>query len=343
MSRTAYNSHGMKINEVSIFTDSFYSALPEGIAAPYKLKLFRSVLIKNIVGYLEAVEKQLPQLHISPLIEKYANIDSDRNFSPSIYTYFTKLVDACRSKDISNIVTAVHYLNILTEDDIYDATLSISTILTEYWENDYVNLIRQFHIPKAGVERTLVLPILNPAFKDVVQTVYEVLDLIKEADTDFYKEFETLVTRIKIFNGKGLSGSSSASVFGVIYTNLPPKNENSIVHFAEHIIHEASHLSLEVLHGFDTLITNNPSDTYKSPIRTDPRPMIGVFHATFVLARLIRLFKRLKQQSGSNIYDEKLEKFIFQFDEGFDTISKHALFTLNGRNIFDSLQITVES
>lgn len=144
------------------------------------------------------------------------------------------------------------------------------------------------------------------------------------------------MTRLKLFNGKAIRGATSASVFGAIYLRLPASDENMDIYFAEHIINETSHLHLDILLAFDQIVLNEDTEKFQAPIRVDPRPMFGIFHATFVLSRMVRLFQRLLKDKFQPEYGQKLDMFKKQFYQGLETIDKHAILTENGKKIKDS-------
>ncbi len=58
------------------------------------------------------------------------------------------------------------------------------------------------------------------------------------------------------------------------------------MYFLDHITHETSHLVLHTLMNVDPLITNGHAQRFDAPIRPDPRPLYGIYHATFVLSRI---------------------------------------------------------
>ncbi len=64
----------------------------------------------------------------------------------------------------------------------------------------------------------------------------------------------------------------------------------------ESLAHETAHALLFGLPLGADLTTNDPGERYALPLRLDPRPIEGIVHATYVLARMIYA---LDQISGS--------------------------------------------
>lgn len=315
--------------------NNFYSASPAGEKAALLFHEYRKLLQTNMLGYLRSIQISLG-LDISLLIQKYEKLDTSQKFSPAIFHLFSKLNHSANQGEVPAIIDVLHQLNILEEREILNSEFRFSTILTESWETDFVNKIRSEHIPSKSGEKTLVLPILSPVLSTYQGLFSNLKAQLKQIDFDFYQELESYVTRVKLFNGKALKAATSASVFGAIYLKLPPVTENSEAYFADHIIHETSHLHLDILLAFDKIILNEEAEKFQAPIRIDPRPMFGIFHATFVLSRMVRLFQRIIKDTPKQDYIDRLDTFRSQFDMGLTTIEKHAILTENGQIIKSS-------
>jgi hypothetical protein len=92
-----------------------------------------------------------------------------------------------------------------------------------------------------------------------------------------------------------LGGSSIFYLWGatfIVFNQTPTRLE-----LAEALAHEAAHLLLFGCSLGKPLVSNDAQVRYASPLRDDPRPMDGLVHAAFVLARLTWLMQRL-QDSG---------------------------------------------
>lgn len=324
-----------------VLEDKHFTALPAGSNAAFISFQFRQLLVQNLIGYLNSIQSSLG-LDIDFIIKKYEKINIAKNFSPAIYTLFSRLVKCCLAGDVPPIIDVVHQLSILSEQDIFDSNFRTSTILTETWETDFINKIRNEPIPNKNDEKTIVLPIINPNLSEFTTVVGNVFEQVKKLDFEFYQEIESYVTRLKLFNGKGITASTTSSAFGAIYLNMPKNGEDKLVYFAEHIIHETSHLNLEILFAFDKIVLNKETEKFKSPLRIDPRPMLGIFHATFVLSRMVRLFQRIDKYFPKKEYAEKIQIFRKQFNEGLEVVDKYALLTEKGLLIKSSFIETAE-
>lgn len=106
----------------------------------------------------------------------------------------------------------------------------------------------------------------------------------------------------------------------------------------ESLTHETAHA---LLFGFtlgENLTLNDPAERYASPLRRDPRPMEGIVHATFVLARMIHALDLLAQSDclGSPeraLVNERRACHLRGYRAGLETVMAHATFTTEGDRI----------
>jgi len=95
-------------------------------------------------------------------------------------------------------------------------------------------------------------------------------------------------------------GASSYMMWGAILLNA--RGQKSVLDSAQALAHESGH---NLLFGFSAsgpLVENADDELFSSPLRADPRPMDGVFHATYVVARMHQTLSRLL---GSGALDEE--------------------------------------
>ena len=133
-------------------------------------------------------------------------------------------------------------------------------------------------------------------------------------------------------------GASSFHLWGSILVNT--EAHPSRLRLAEVLAHESGHA---LLHGATIgrpLVTNSPEELYTSPLRYDPRPMEGLAHATYVLARMHYTMSALRA-SGELTPDEEqaaaqsLEYYAACYAEGLETVQRHAQFSEVGAQLFD--------
>ncbi len=154
---------------------------------------------------------------------------------------------------------------------------------------------------------------------------------------NFYKEHENLVNSLILFDGDHISSGSTFSLGKCAYLKSVKKfNKRNIFIFIDRIIHETAHLFLHFLSKDDPFVINPPEKLFKSPFRDDGRPMIGIFHAHFVLFRLIMAFSvsPLRNELKDTGIEESLLKYRAAFEDTKAILLCHGEFTELGQNIF---------
>ena len=86
-------------------------------------------------------------------------------------------------------------------------------------------------------------------------------------------------------------GASCYMMWGAVLLNA--RGQKNVLDTAQALAHESGH---NLLFGFSSsgpLVDNPDDELFSSPLRKDPRPMDGVFHATYVVARMHQTLVRL--------------------------------------------------
>jgi hypothetical protein len=191
-------------------------------------------------------------------------------------------------------------------------------------------------------------PVLAPpkqAEWDLFQrNVAAALSLIEETDGGLASEFYALVTQIvgmgapQKSDGYGYAGDSSFMLWGAIMLSI--RQHNTVLDMIAGLIHEAAHLLLFGLSVDNPFVENAVHERFSSPLRIDPRPMDGVFHATFVCARMHYAFARLLRASAT--LSQPLETALIErrvadcrsgFFDGYETVQRFGRLTANGQVI----------
>jgi hypothetical protein len=112
---------------------------------------------------------------------------------------------------------------------------------------------------------------------------------LKESIPELAKEFEAIIRSVILVKGDEkmsyqFAGGSSYMLWGALFINADFYASDILM--IEAIAHESAH---SLLFGFsidEGLVLNPDEELYSSPLREDPRPMDGIYHATFVSARM---------------------------------------------------------
>lgn len=174
---------------------------------------------------------------------------------------------------------------------------------------------------------------------------------IKDVDFESYKEIRALVSDVFLISSNNIHAGSSFKTFGTILLRELKENQNWTTYY-EHIIHEAAHLHLYSVWANHSIIENDNQELYSSPVRKEGRPLSGIYHAMFVLSRIIRSISRFRKNKKYEDYHDNFtaeynnESGISIEDKFYDTcktIEKYAQLTDIGQAIFSSCKSTVSN
>lgn len=133
-------------------------------------------------------------------------------------------------------------------------------------------------------------------------------------------------------------GGSHYQLWGALFLNI--ERHASVAALIEALAHECAHSLLFGLSADEMLVENGDDELFASPLRPDPRPMDGIFHATFVAARMHYAMARLAE---SDFADEETASYArdaairdrASFESGHDIVRRYARLTVTGRAIMD--------
>ena len=160
----------------------------------------------------------------------------------------------------------------------------------------------------------------------------EAIAVISRVDPGIHDEIEAFLACIylAIANkdplAKRFGGVTSLQVWGASFVNVEfYKTRWDAVQF---LVHEITHSLLLGLSCDQPLVRNSPDESYKSPLRADPRPMDGTFHATLVCARLAAFNRAwldcgLVEEDDRDRTEAAIEKNSRSFRDGLVVVNQH--------------------
>jgi HEXXH motif-containing protein len=171
------------------------------------------------------------------------------------------------------------------------------------------------------------------------------MDLLREAAPELHQEIEIIVRDIILSRPDGTnlinySGASSFALWGGLTINAETQREWAQLY--RQIVHEAGHNLLFGIARDQPLVMDDPSERRPSPIRADPRPMDGIFHAAFVSAREAYAFEALLSRHDETsclssedavILDDLLELSVLAFWNAVETLREEARLTALGEAV----------
>jgi HEXXH motif-containing protein len=183
-------------------------------------------------------------------------------------------------------------------------------------------------------------PEMVEAFRDRLSAGFGLLD---RAVPELAAEVRALVHEILLATGSGsgeeFDGASFYQLWGLLMLN--PRYHKTPVAVAEVLAHESAH---SLLFGFtidEPLVFNPDAELYPSPLRRDPRPMDGIYHATFVSARMCWAMRRIAADRGLTgeeraAAEAAAARDVRNFALGDSVIAEHGRLSETGAALMDA-------
>jgi len=192
-----------------------------------------------------------------------------------------------------------------------------------------------------------IFPASQDDFDRAEQLINEALDLLETESPALFEEIKALLRRVMLGSGPSetglhtFDGASAPGLWGAIVLNaVEPKD---VVDMVQTLAHESCH---NLLFGYcidDRFVNNSDDEHHSSPLRIDPRPLDGIYHATFVLARMhyavatIALSPKLSPELQQKAQHE-MEHRKIGFYDGLSTLKKYADTTQQGKALIDAAE-----
>lgn len=166
-----------------------------------------------------------------------------------------------------------------------------------------------------------------------------VMDLLQQAAPEFVAELTALISELILVVGPKdarvhFDGGSSYQLWGALFLNAV--RHKTRIDVIDSLAHESAHSRLFGLCVEEAPVRNADDELHPSPLRPEPRPMDGVYHATFVSARMHWAMSRLI--ASGLLSEEELTIAVKardddrrNFERGYDTVAAHARLTDTGR------------
>ena len=153
------------------------------------------------------------------------------------------------------------------------------------------------------------IPALEPKPEDFAaasERIAQAMNLLDRGFPEMADEIRELLFEVVVAAGPTepgtmtFDGSSSYMLWGAIMLNAV--GQTSVLDTAQALAHESGHNLLfgQCVNG--SLVENDDAEEFTHPLRQDPRPMDGVFHAAYVIARMHQTVERLME---SGVLDEE--------------------------------------
>lgn len=126
--------------------------------------------------------------------------------------------------------------------------------------------------------------------------------------------------------------ASYREYLGAMYLTLHPSQDT----MTEAIIHEFQHNKLNLLSWHDALLENGSTFAYRSPVRPDIRPLIGILLAAHAFVPVAELYYR-RWLAGERSVRQRLDTVIALNQDALEVLTAHGQLTPLGRRVLMDL------
>ena len=288
---------------------------------------------QHVAGSLASVADALaPALPDSrPVLDRLTRALRDGPVRPSVVALYSDIVLAISDEDQAALATALARAAAL-DDPASAAPCRAVTLRDDDIGPGLAESYRRHADDDPEVALDLA-PADPAAMAGATRTLAETMGLIAAADPELSGELAALVREVVFAgnagNGPDFGGATTFYLWGASVINI--EGAADPLSLAEALVHEAAHTRLLGESLGRPLATNPAAERYASPLRPDPRPMEGIVHANFVVARLHHLAGRLFTGSAR---DARLAENRERFLAGDEIIMRHATLTPTGTAIY---------
>jgi hypothetical protein len=257
---------------------------------------------------------------------------------PAVFGVYTDMVEKLLSNDLAMLEALSR--RFLDLDPIGDGTRIVSLTDEDLGAGQaecYARLVDDDPDRRYSIQ-----PLGKGQFQAARSRVSSALTLLDDGVPELAEEIRGLVRElVLVSDGNGneprsFDGASTFYLWGAVLLNV---GDATRLDLAQQIAHEAAHLLLFGLMMGQPLTENDLEERYTSPLRQDPRPMEGVVHAAYVVARMSYALERLVNSGMLSTEEQERARTDLQThsDRFFDTlpiIRRHARFRPEGDTIF---------
>ncbi|MQA87280.1 MAG: hypothetical protein GEV03_22295 [Streptosporangiales bacterium] len=321
---------------VTLSEPDLCDARPNGANAASLHRHLRERLGDSTVALLNSASAGLGT-DLASLNKRCAQLDLSRALSPAVFIAHYALLDAITRNDSDAVRASIASLSAFGTHDWYAPGRTVDTVGATSWEESVLARLRAHPVPDRFGRMTVIDPLSDDALAGYRADVDEALALIEAADPQMRTEVDEFVRHVCLSRGSGITGATSLQFFGAVFLREPYPEYHRVMYFFEHLVHETSHLRLNVVQTADPLVLNPPDELHRSPLRRDPRPVMGIFHAQFVLSRLVHIYRRAIPLVDAPIFADHAKTIEDKFQRGIGTLNEVGSFTETGRKLLDSM------
>lgn len=309
--------------------------------------------LRESVEYIaEAVERGIEDAEngdvrtaLAELHEIVSAIPAAHRYSPAAFGYYYELAFALTENDLEAARVAAAQLSRCVSNDGGSECVQIFN-LGQHKDRDAMYLRRL-----GGLEGASFNAPPDSAAADFAPRLEGARRLLQRCAPELLDEIDVIVREIVLAVGRPeekiqFDGGSVYQLWGMLFLN--PAFHPTPIALAEVLAHESGH-SILFGHTYDEPLVYNPdTDLFPSPLRLDPRPMDGIYHATYVSARMHWTMSRIANDRSATAEErdaarKAAEADMANFTAGIGVIDAHGQLSAAGRALIEEARTYMKS
>ncbi|VVD74506.1 hypothetical protein PIN31009_00794 [Pandoraea iniqua] len=178
-----------------------------------------------------------------------------------------------------------------------------------------------------------------------MHTLDDCLRRLRSIDPVLHGEVAEIVNEIYLFEATTchsrdtLYAGSDFHRLGCLYVNAVATSKPAWF-WLDKLVRESAHQVMLSLMIHDEFVLNDDSERYTSPLRKEPRTVTGIYHAMFVVYRIVHCFRRaLATQTLTDAERSYIADSITQYERKFSdahrVLIEHGKLTAGARHMLD--------
>lgn len=315
----------------------YFSALPDKGGGTYLKELLNTQLKESLLHITDVCSEVIPEPSLLK-IRTYLDQDfKEGQFSPFLYYLNENLISLIELNKKQAVIKSFQDLESEISLPHMPKILDYSSL--SIWQKRIFQKVSEFELPN----KPIIKPSRKTEFLKTSSLIESTEFLLKKYAKNLWGEAKTLLACYLIFDSDYLIAGSSQLMLGLMYVrdDFVSSQEEMIAT----IVHEAAHMYLFSLSFIDPLLKNSFDERYEAPLRKDKRPLIGIYHATFVISRILYVFQLLLEKKAPevnlDIISSLYADYKARYEAGLLTVLKNGKFTKLGRDIIESTKTLV--
>ena len=220
------------------------------------------------------------------------SVSRSRKVSPRFFAIYHEILVAVDEDDVDSVS---RLFGELVDADSHEDSVPSYNLTDEHLGRG--NAARYRRWADMDPENPLNLVALSEAeYARIAATKCEAFTLMEAGAPEVSGEIRSLLAEVVFAGGAPdekftFHGISSFFLWGTVLINA--EGHKTALELVQTLAHESSHMHLFGVALDGPLVHNPEEERYHSPLRVDPRPMDGIYHATYVTARMHYVLSRL--------------------------------------------------